>query len=261
VSPFAALHGLRVGCVQYLNAKPLIAPYDGDVMFEHPSRLADHFAAGEIDVALIPVFEALRQPDFPIADDVAIASRGAVYSVILAYRGELEDMSSVTLDPASRTSNHLLRCLLAEYHGLSPRYEVAEGCEAGDNRGVLLIGNQAIRYREQAREEIRYLDLGEDWLAQTGRPFVYAVWQIRPEVPDPAVVGAALRAMKVAGQRRVREIARLQREFEPGFAEHYLTEHIKFDLGAEEKAGLTQFRSLLQKQALIPRSEIPLQFV
>lgn len=259
--PFAALYGLRVGCVQYLNSKPLIVPYDGEVVFEHPARLADLLAGGEIDVALIPVFEALRQPDFPIADGVAIASRGPVYSVILAHRGPLEELRSVSLDPASRTSNNLLRCLLAEFHGLRPSFEPAGESELDDHHGLLLIGNQAIRFREQAHEGVNYLDFGEEWLARTGLPFVYAVWQIRPEVADPAAVAGALRAIKTAGLRRVREIGRLQRDFDPAFAEHYLTEHIKFDLGADEKAGLGRFRALLQKHALIPGSEGGLHFV
>jgi len=265
VSPFAALHGLRVGCVQYLNARPLIVPYDGEVIFEHPACLADLLAAGEIDVALVPVFEALRQPDFPVVDGVAIASSGPVYSVILAHRGPLEELQSVTLDPASRTSNNLLRCILAEFHALRPRFEPGN-CQApdpviADHQGLVLIGNQAIRFREHSHPGISILDFGEEWLARTGLPFVYALWQIRPEIPDPAAVADALRAIKCAGQRRIREIARLQRDFDPAFAEHYLTSHIKFDVSNSEKAALTKFRSLLQKQALIPGSESALHFV
>ncbi len=260
MNPFAVLHGVRVGCVQYLNAKPLIQPYDGEVVFEHPSRLADLLAAGEIDVALVPVFEALRQPAFPIADGVAIASRGPVHSVFLAHRGPLAEVRAVSLDPASRTSSNLLRCLLAEFHGLNPAYGLSEA-PPEEGRGTLLIGNQAIRFREQPRDGIEYLDLGEEWLARTGLPFVYAVWQIRPEVPDPAAVAGALRAVKAAGLRRVREIGRLQRDFPPAFAEHYLTCHIKFDLAEDEKAGLAHFRALLEKQGLLEPSREPLRFV
>jgi chorismate dehydratase len=276
VSPFAALQGLRVGCVQYLNARPLIVPYDGEVVFEHPARLADLLSSGAIDIALIPVFEALRQPEFPVVDGIAIASRGPVFSVFLAHRGPLENLQSVSLDPASRTSNNLLRCLLAEFHGLRPALDPAAACigkappQPGecsdpslpdDRRGLLLIGNQAIRFRQHPREGVRYLDFGEEWLARTGLPFVFAVWQIRPEIPNPGAVADALRAVKCAGLRRVREIARLQRDFDPAFAERYLTEHITFDLGPSEKAGLARFRALLQKHALIPASEAPIHFV
>lgn len=260
MSPFSALHPLRVGCVQYLNAKPLIVPYDGEVIFEHPSRLADLLAAGDIDVALIPVFEALRQPDFPIVDGVAIASRGAVYSVFLAHSGPLSGIRVVSLDPASRTSNNLLRCILAEFHNLHPVFESSSALPEGD-RALLLIGDQAIRFREQPREEVDYLDLGQEWLAKTGLPFVYAVWQFRPEIVHPSAAATALRAIKTAGLRRIREIAHFQNTFEPAFAEHYLTNHVHFDLDAEEKAGLTHFRTLLQKHGLIAASTVPLHFV
>ena len=260
MSPFGALRGLRVGCVQYLNAKPLIVPYEGEVVFEHPARLADLMASGEIDVALIPVFEALRQPEFPIVDDVAIASQGTVYSVFLAHRGPLSELRAVSLDPASRTSNNLLRCLLAEFHGLRPVFEASEKPVETD-RGVLLIGNQAIRFREMPHEGIQYLDLGEEWLARTGLPFVFAVWQIRPEIPNPAAVADALRAVKGAGLHRVREIARLQQDFDSAFAERYLTQHVQFGLGDEEKAGILRFRELLQKHRLVEPSQVPLRFV
>jgi predicted solute-binding protein len=260
VTPFAVLHGLRVGCVQYLNAKPLIVPYDGDVVFEHPARLADLLAAGEIDVALVPVFEALRRPELPIVDGVAIASRGPVYSVFLAHCAPLADIRAVSLDPASRTSNNLLRCLLAEFRGLAPAFEPADLPPSGD-RAQLLIGNQAIRFRQQPHPGVQYLDFGEDWLRQTGLPFVYAVWQIRRQIESPCCVARALRAVQLAGLQRVREIAGLQRDFDPAFAQHYLTEHIRFDMGDEEKAGLARFRALLQKHRLIPQSDLPLHFV
>ncbi len=244
---FAALNGLRVGCVQYLNAKPLIAPYEGAVEFAHPGCLADMLAAGAVDVALVPTYEALRRPEYPIVDGVAIASRGDVYSVFLAYRGELSGMKAVRLDGASRTSNSLVRCLLREFHGMTPDYAMEGDVEGlpDDETGVLLIGNQAIRYRERVRPGVRYMDMGGEWLGRTGLPFVYAVWQVRPEVADVEGVAEALRAVKDAGVRRVGDIARGQGEFDAEFAERYLTRHIKFELGDEEKAGLGRFRGML----------------
>ena len=258
---YGALNGLRVGCVQYLNAKPLIVPYEGEVVFEHPARLADLLEAGEIDVALVPAFEALRQPEFPIVDGVAIASRGAVYSVFLAYEGELKEVRTVSPDPASRTSNNLLRCLLAEFHNHHPAFHAPAESWVGAHHGVVLIGNQAIRYREQPHDDVEYLDLGEEWMARTGLPFVYAVWQIRPEIAKPGAVGEALRAVKRAGVRRIGEIARLQSEFDAAFAQRYLTSYLRFDLGEEEKAGLGKFRALLQKHGLIAESDAGLRFV
>ena len=56
---------VRVGAVTYLNTKPLIyelevlAP-NAELILDVPSRLADQLAAGELDVALIPVIEYFR---------------------------------------------------------------------------------------------------------------------------------------------------------------------------------------------------------
>src|SRR4030095_11618635 len=91
-NPWPTLRGLRLGCVKYLNSRPLIHAYDGPVVFDHPSALARMLAAGQLDTALVPLFETLRTPRYWLVDGVAVASDGPVYSVFLAYRGELRDV-------------------------------------------------------------------------------------------------------------------------------------------------------------------------
>ena len=86
------LRRLRVGCVQYLNSKPLIHGFDGPVIFDHPSGLARDLAAGKLDVGLVPTFEALRTPHYALAAGVGIACDGPVYSVFLAHRGPLKEV-------------------------------------------------------------------------------------------------------------------------------------------------------------------------
>ena len=39
---------LRIGCVKYLNARPLIRGWLGDVEFDHPSTLCKRLASGEL---------------------------------------------------------------------------------------------------------------------------------------------------------------------------------------------------------------------
>jgi predicted solute-binding protein/REP element-mobilizing transposase RayT len=111
---------LRLGCVKYLNARPLIRGWPGDVEFDHPSALCQRLATGQLDVALVSSFEFLRNPVYRIVDNVSVSSDGAVYSVVVAHRGEFSDIKEIELDPASQTSVNLLRCLLAE-HALTPR--------------------------------------------------------------------------------------------------------------------------------------------
>ena len=59
--PDRVLNGLRIGCVPYLNARPLVRGIEEHVTFEVPALLADRFAGGDYDVALLPVFEAFRR--------------------------------------------------------------------------------------------------------------------------------------------------------------------------------------------------------
>ena len=82
----------RIGCVRYLNSKPLIHGHGGEVSFEVPASLADGLHSGRLDVALSPIFELMAHPGYLVVDGVAIASRGAVFSVFVAYAGELRDM-------------------------------------------------------------------------------------------------------------------------------------------------------------------------
>ena len=256
---YPALSALRVGCVQYLNARPLIHGYDGPVVFDHPSGLARDLANGALDVALVPIFEALNHPRYLLADGVAIASDGPVFSVFLAHRGPLAEVRTIALDPASLTSIHLLQVLLAEYHGLRPQLLERSAFPANAD-AVLLIGNQAIDFRECDAGAHQLLDLGEEWQRRTGLPFVYAPWLLRADLPNAPAIADELRALKRHGTAHLAEIVRSD-SHEPMLTARYLTEHIRFDLGPREKAGIEKFRELLVKHGFIPASDEPLRYV
>jgi chorismate dehydratase len=228
------------------------------VRFAHPSELARDLANGALDVALVPVFEALRSPGYLAADDVAIACDGAVFSVFLAHRGPLAEVRRIALDPASLTSVKLLCVLLAEFHGLQPEF-VAMDHEESD--AMLLIGNQAIDFRTHASGGWQFLDLGAEWKRCTGLPFVFALWLMRLDLPDAPAVAGELRALKRDGVAHIAEIVHGDREHDAALATRYLTEHIRFDCGPREKTGLERFRELLAKHRFIAKDGAPLRFV
>jgi chorismate dehydratase len=260
LSPYPALAGLRVGCVKYLNARPLIYGYEGPVRFDHPSGLARELARGGLDAALVPIFEALDGRHYLIADGAAIACDGPVYSVFLAYRGELAAVRTVALDPASLTSVHLLQVLLAEFRGQRPQY-VDAAKATGEPDARLLIGNQAIEFRAAAAGAYHYLDLGEEWKRQTGLPFVFAMWLMQPDLPRAGAVAADFRALKRDGVAHIPQIVRGDSEATPEFRRRYLTQHIRFDFGPRERAGVERFRALLVKHGLAVSDGAPLEFV
>lgn len=243
-----ALKGLRVGCVRYLNSRPLIEGLSG-VRLEHPSILAAALRAGELDAALVPVFEVLRAPkgQYRVVDGVGICSDGPVYSVFVAHEADVGEVDEIVADPASLTSVHLLQVLGRRVQGRTLKI-VAEkdASHAQLNAARLLIGNQAIHYRlecERSRPAVRFWDLGEAWSRWTGLPFVYALWVLRGAMDLQASRAAAdeFRATAALGGERKDQIALESSEFSSEFAGRYLNEHIRFHVGSAEKRGIALF--------------------
>jgi len=246
---------IRVGAVNYLNAKPLIerlthfAPSLA-LSLDLPSRLADQLAAGTIDVGLIPVVEYFRGRNYSLIPNIAIASRGPVLSVTLFSRKPWAEIRSLALDEGSRSSAALARILLRERYGVQPSTQplpidaVPEGL---DTDAVLLIGDRAMH---ACLPGYRYAyDLGQEWTEWTGLPFVYAVWAVREGV-ELSDTEAAFHAAKDYGVTHAGEIA--QREapllgLDSGYCRRYLETLIRYDLGPNELAGLERYRTLINR--------------
>src|SRR2546423_13702499 len=267
---------LRIGCVKYLNARPLIYGWSGAVDFDDPAALCRKLQHRDLDVALVSSLEYLRRPIYRIVDGVSISAHGAVYSVIVAHNEDLSRAQEIDIDPASETSVALLRCLLdqrdlnprlvrntdlqsvrpAELHSAEP--EAADKRSAGriGQRRVfrLLIGDQAIRFRAEHGERYHYWDLAETWTKMTSLPFAFAFWLIRPEIENAKEIADKLRALRDRNIASIDELALSQSEVSPAFCRKYYREHLFFDFGEGEKAGLREFhrRCLLNKIEVAP---------
>lgn len=256
--------GLRVGVVPYLNAKPLITGIEEagiKLRLAVPSQLPYLLERGELDVALIPSIEYLRGRPFFVVPDTSIASRGAVESVLLFLRvPRVRDIKRVALDESSLTSSTLVRIILQERYGLRlssveyvpwPRNQDLNDTQAdavlviGDNAMKMAFGMRNSRSRTP-NSELRIphsLDLGAEWKALTGLPFVYALWVTSKK----GLVDSTRRLLNEAkrkGLEALPEIARREARrlgLEPGFCLRYLSENICYELGEEEVAGLRQF--------------------
>ena len=253
---------MRIGCVKYLNARPLIHGWPGPVILDHPSALAEKLAGGELDAALVSSFEFLRNPIYKIVDRVSISSEGAVYSVVVAYAGGTP-LQEIELDPASQTSVALLRYLVAErghdFRALEPKGAMLSPLSEG--RARLLIGDQAIRFRGKFGEQYSYWDLGEEWKGLTGLPFVFALWLVRPEVADPGAIGERLRALRDANLTKIESVIAQEKEFDPQFCRAYYGRYLRFNFAQAEKQGLERFAGVCAKLKLIPRADLDLELV
>jgi chorismate dehydratase len=276
---------LRIGCVKYLNARPLIYGWSGAVDFDHPAALCRKLERGDLDVALVSSLEYLRRPIYRIVDRVSISAHGAVYSVIVAHNEDLSRAQEIDIDPASETSVALLRCLLdqrdlkprlvrntdlqsvrrAELHSAEPAtMRASAGPETADSMPAgrtgqgpvfrLLIGDQAIRFRAEHGERYHYWDLAETWTKMTSLPFAFAFWLIRPEIQNAKGIADKLRALRDHNVASIDELALSQSEVSPTFCRKYYREHLFFDFGKREKAGLREFhrRCLLNKIDVAP---------
>lgn len=249
---------IRLGAVAFLNARPLVVPLESSRTFELsysvPSACAAELRSGQIDLGLIPAIDYARSQDpYYIVPHVAIASRGEVFTVRLFYRGALDQVARVALDISSLTSVALVRILLREKYQLAPEFvdappdleSMLERAEA-----ALLIGDPVFRHVDAA---IASLDLGREWTELTGDPFVFAFWAGRQGVLSPAQTRQLVQAGR-AGREQIPAIARSFARESTGsneLYERYLREHIHFDLGAAELAGLRRFYGLAHEHGLI----------
>ena len=237
---------IKIGCVPYLNAKPLLEGLDG-VLLLPPADLVGLLLSGKLDVALLPAIEVLRR-GLAHVPGIAIASPGKTDSVRLHHAVPVREIRRVALDRNSRTSNMLTRILLEKRYGLRPKYVVrdpSKGLSFKAVDAVVTIGDTSFR-----PGGVPYLDLGSEWKAFTGRPFVYALWAHRPGHPKAKEIASALRAAKKRGTAGIPAIARRESKrlgLSPAYCRKYLTECITFDLGPAERAGLRRFGSYAEE--------------
>jgi chorismate dehydratase len=256
---------VRIGAVVYLNARPLTwsldrAPERWEVRYDVPAVCAELLHEGKVDLGLIPSIEYLQRPDYRLVPGVGIGSRGEIATVALYTRVPVQEIRTLALDTSSRTSVALTRVLCARRFGISPRFvphgpdlaAMTEGCDAG-----LLIGDPAFDADHDALG-LRKIDLGAEWTAMTGLPFIYAAWTGRPDAVDAPGV-AALQRAQAEGVAAIDAIAA---EYARGDdaaacrAARYLRDNVKYRLGAEEAAGLQLFLDYAADLGLGPRRKV-----
>ena len=255
---------IRLGAVDYLNARPLVYGLEARqdlfwLRFDPPSRCAELLHAEEIDVGMIPAIEYCRGPEYRIVPGMAIVSRGAVASVALFTKVPVERIRTIAADTSSRTSNALLRILCAERFGIAPQFEpmspqpaaMFSACDA-----ALIIGDPAL-YLDPSAWSVDKIDLGDEWVAMTGLPFVWAFWAGRPAALSAAAV-AVLTEARDRGVAVADDIAAAY--CGPALAElgrRYLRDNIRYELGEREVAGLQAYYDLAARHRLIDAPRTP----
>lgn len=271
---------MRVAASTYLNSAPLVYSFAQGALRRRftfigdaaPARCAAMLAAGQCEIALIPVIEYQRIPNLRIIPEVAVASKDRVRSVLIASRRPLEDVRSLTLDASSRTSQALVKILFSRRYGFLPEFtertpDPTVGCEnmLESSDAALIIGDPAMKLESSARQlGIRVYDLAEQWRAMTGLPFVFAVWAAREETcADAPNLARDFIAAKREGVDHLEQIAtHYAGELELPEADllNYLSQNVNYDLDEENLAGMRLYFDLARECGLILQSR-ELRFV
>lgn len=241
---------VRLGAVTYLNARPLVHGLEShlqfDLRYDVPSECARLLHAHDTDLALIPSIEYLRGPvPYQIVPGPAVTSRGPVASVAIYTRRDPKDIRSIAMDTSSRTSVALATVMLQRQFGVAPQpAAMAPDLNAmlAQADAALIIGDTALFLDHEATGTTK-IDLGEEWTAMTGLPFVYACWTGRPGAAAPDDVTALQRARDagVAQSDAVAAAYYPDDTLRQATARRYLRDNIRYVLGPDEVEGLTRF--------------------
>lgn len=246
-----SLSEFRVGSVKFLNAVPLTRGLEDQVIFDVPSKLAAMLRQDELDAALVSVTEVLFTDRYDVLDGVAIASLGEVQSVLLAHRKPIAEAKEIFCDTASLTSVNLLRVLLTE-RGIKPDFKPLASYAPDELPDyALLIGDHALDFWVGQETGHAIWDLGAAWFELTKLPFVYAVWALR-RGKENSELRRQLREAKAFGLDTLDSIIRSRTDYTEDFRRDYLSWHIHYHLGTDEKRGLAKFAELLRKHGTAP---------
>ena len=259
---------LRISAISYLNTAPLMWDFEHgearsgfEISYTLPSACARALQARTADIGIIPAAAYAQVPGLMALPGVAIASRRPVRSILLVSRVPVDKIRTVALDTSSLTSVALTKILFEKWLGGGRAFtSMAPNIEEmlAEHDAGLLIGDPALQI-----DRSRYftLDLAEEWIRHTGKPFVFAFWAVRQNALRDAAPSPDLASVFQQSRDHGLEPANLDqiaREWAPrlGLEESavraYLTENIYYHLDAACLEGLQLFYRYASEIGALP---------
>jgi chorismate dehydratase len=261
---------LRISAISYLNTAPLMWDFEHgkagqqfDISYTLPSACARSLAEGTADIGIIPAAAYTEIPGLQILPDIAIASRRAVRSILLVSKMPIEKVRTIALDTSSMTSVALTKILFEKWLGGGRTFtSMAPDLEKmlAEHDAGLLIGDPALKID---RAHYHTLDLAEEWIRHTGKPFVFAVWAVRGEAlsgTDPALDLAGIFRDSRDHGLASSSLDQIVYEWAPRLnlseadVRSYLTENIHYQLDAGCLEGLQLFYQYAAEIGALPEA-------
>lgn len=274
---------LRVGRISYINCFPVygaidrgLVPFDAELVTGVPTALNHAISAGTLDVSVVSAVEYARDAErLLLLPDLGITCDGPVRSVMLFSDQPAEALGGrdVVVSTSSMTSVALLELLFEHVWKCRPNFvpgdaEISDLArfERGEARPArLVIGDAALLLASGPRAHdlpgapppfAHVYDLGAEWKAWTGLPFVFAVWVAQRTTPvaEALRVHAALIESRDWGVAHRGELA-AQAQRVTGIAQSVCDEYLSgldYRLSYPHLAGLTEFFRRLVLAGRVP---------
>ena len=247
---------LQIGTVPYCNAFPLIhylPEYLPNAVISDwvPSTMRQQLAEGRLDLALMPVAELPFLPNGKIMSNCCIACDGAVRSVLLFSRKPIEQIRTISLDTASRSSVTICELILRHFYGLQPEKHRLEGNQNPNDcptDAFVIIGDRALAFQPSDCWAYRY-DVGELWKSHTGLPLIFAAWiGCSPQI-EGVVLVSALEKSRDRGLQQLESVldAKSALPLDREQILDYYRRAVVYTMQEEEHAGLQCFFRLWEK--------------
>ena len=248
----------RVGCVSYLNSKPLIHGLGGgdglSVRFDVPSRLLADLESGGVDIALCPIVDYFRSSvPLVIVPVGGICCDGPTMTVCVYSKVPLDEIETVHADTDSHTSVALMQVVLHEKSGRLPevvdydaKQEFGVGGDESYPQTVLLIGDKVVTNGSATDCYPYSIDLGQAWNELTGQPFVFATWLAR-RGEDLGQLPGVLDRQRIVNESKLAQIADYYADscsWPRELARLYLEQRIKYEVGDRQLKAVETFAGM-----------------
>lgn len=151
--------------------------------YGYPAQVAQKLCKDEVDMSIISVGAIPSIPNANIISNYCISATKRVDSVLLCSNKPIDQVTTITLDYQSRTSNLLVQILAKYAWNISPKFNMGiAGYELmDDNSAKVIIGDRALNNAFQF--EYVY-DLALEWYKTFNMPFVFAAWVANKQIPE-----------------------------------------------------------------------------
>ncbi|MGI9174666.1 MAG: MqnA/MqnD/SBP family protein [Rhodothermales bacterium] len=180
----------------------VVSPFEIE---RHSARRCDELLrAGQVDVALVPTLDVVKDPEFyDVLPAIALSTWRYPYARLVLKQDLGDPIRTVALDPAYTQEALLARILLKEHYAAEPEFVPYTGADVqalleADEDASLIIGPRV----PMVQTDRPTLDVGQEWYELSNYPMVWGLFAARKGEATPEMIIALRDAAEAAEASR-----------------------------------------------------------